>query len=294
MEKPSNFLLDFTLGGFSAGLSKTIVAPIERVKLLLQLQDVAKGMVGKEKYKGMFDCAVQVNKTQGFMSFWRGNTSNVLRYFPSQAINFAVKEQIKPLFAYKGSSFLRKAFNNFMAGGIAGAISLVVVYPLDFIRTRMAADVGKMKSDREFTDIMCVVKKIMQSDGIVGLYRGVTISILFSFLYRAIYFGGFDTGMSYFYPDSKKSNIIYVWALAQTITFIAGYVVYPLDTVRRRLMMQSGRQDTVYKNSFDCFRKIYYEEGGFQAFFKGAGTNAIRGLGGALVLVFFNEGKNAS
>lgn len=286
----NNFLINFTIGGFSAGLSKTIVAPIERVKLLLQLQHVARGLEGKEKYKGIIDCVYKVYKTQGILSFWRGNTSNVLRHFPAQAINFAVKEQIKPLLNCEDSSFIRKAISNFVAGGFAGAFSLSLVYPLDFIRTRMAADVGKAKSEREFAGMSCLVRKIWLSDGITGFYRGISIAIPNSFIYRSLYFGGFDTGLTLF-SDSQLSNVLNIWALAQIITLTAGLIVYPLDTVRRRLMMQSGRQDILYANTRDCFHKIYTTEGGILAFYKGAASNCIRGLGGALVLVFYNKGK---
>lgn len=64
---------------------------------------------------------------------------------------------------------------------------------------------------------------------------------------------------------------------------------YPLDTVRRRLMMQSGRGEVLYNGTLDCFAKIYKNEGGFKPFFKGALSNVFRGIGGALVLVLYDE-----
>jgi len=77
---------------------------------------------------------------------------------------------------------------------------------------------------------------------------------------------------------------------AYVVTALAGMASYPLDTVRRRLMMQSGRGDILYSGTMDCFRKIYANEGGKSAFFKGAGSNLIRILGGSLVLVLYDEG----
>jgi solute carrier family 25 (adenine nucleotide translocator) protein 4/5/6/31 len=68
----------------------------------------------------------------------------------------------------------------------------------------------------------------------------------------------------------------------------AGIASYPLDTVRRRLMMQSGRGDILYSGTIDCFKKIYTNEGP-KAFFKGSLSNVIRGTGGALVLVFYDK-----
>ena len=82
-KKKNNFVKDFFMGGISAAVSKTAVAPIERVKLLLQVQDKIKGITEEEKYKGIVDCFVRVNREQGFVSFWRGNLANVIRYFPT-------------------------------------------------------------------------------------------------------------------------------------------------------------------------------------------------------------------
>lgn len=85
------FVKDFLAGGISAAVSKTVVAPIERVKLLLQVQHISKQIAEKDRYKGIVDCFVRVRKEQGIMSFWRGNLANVIRYFPTQALNFAFK-----------------------------------------------------------------------------------------------------------------------------------------------------------------------------------------------------------
>lgn len=70
------------IGGTSAAVSKTAVAPIERVKLLLQVQDSMK-MSGGVKYTGIGDCFTRVFNEQGFAAFWRGNLANVVRYFPT-------------------------------------------------------------------------------------------------------------------------------------------------------------------------------------------------------------------
>lgn len=77
---PISFLKDFIAGGVSAAVSKTAVAPIERVKLLLQVQHVSKQISVDKRYKGMVDCFVRIPKEQGFLSFWRGNLANVIRY----------------------------------------------------------------------------------------------------------------------------------------------------------------------------------------------------------------------
>jgi len=83
-------------GGVSAAISETAVAPIERVKLLLQVQHVMSKQIPPDKqYKGIVDCFARIPREQGIFSFWRGNFANVIRYFPTQALNFAFKDKYK-------------------------------------------------------------------------------------------------------------------------------------------------------------------------------------------------------
>jgi len=230
---------------------------------------------------------MRVNKEQGFNSFWRGNLANVVRYFPTQALNFSFKDFYKRVFnPYNQKKEPVKFFiGNCASGGAAGATSLCFVYPLDFARTRLAADVGSGQS-REFTGIVNCLTKIAAKDGPQGLYRGFGISVAGIIFYRAAYFGMYDTAKEAFLKDA---NIFFKWMVAQAVTVSAGVISYPLDTVRRRLMMQSGRpvEEMVYKGTMDCFAVIAREEG-VGAFFKGALSNIIRGTGGALVLVFYD------
>lgn len=287
-DQKSNFLIDFALGGVSAAISKTAVAPIERVKLLLQTQDASSQIKGDMKYKGIMDVFIRVPKEEGIGAFWRGNLANVIRYFPTQALNFAFKDTYKKIFCPYDpkKEFWKFFFGNLASGGAAGATSLLFVYPLDFARTRLAADVGKGPGDRQFNGLVDCLGKIYKSDGLYGLYRGFGVSVLGIIVYRACYFGGYDTAKrSLFKSDT---SVIVKFMVAQVITGVSGLVSYPLDTVRRRLMMQSGRADVMYTGTLDCFAKIAKNEGP-KAFFKGALSNIIRGAGGSLVLVLYDE-----
>jgi len=289
---PMSFIQDFVAGGISAAVSKTAVAPIERVKLLLQVQAVSKQLSESQKYKGIVDCFVRIPKEQGFGAFWRGNLANVIRYFPTQALNFAFKDKYKDMFLSgvdKKTQFWRFFAGNLASGGAAGATSLCFVYPLDFARTRLAADVGKGDA-REFTGLGNCLAKVFKSDGLKGLYQGFGVSVQGIIIYRAAFFGLYDTAKGM----TGKTNIFVSWAIAQCVTTVSGIVSYPFDTVRRRLMMQSGRKggDVLYTGTLDCWRKIAAQEGG-GAFFKGAFSNILRGTGGALVLVLYDEIKNS-
>jgi len=271
-------------------VSKTAVAPIERVKLLLQTQDANAKISGEKKYKGIADVFVRVPKEEGVSAFWRGNLANVIRYFPTQALNFAFKDTYKKVFCpfNPKTDFWKFFMGNLASGGAAGATSLTVVYPLDFARTRLAADVGKTSADRQFTGLVDCLTKIHKSDGAKGLYQGFGVSVLGIIAYRACYFGGYDTLKRVLFTAEKKVSILYKFMVAQAVTAVSGLFSYPLDTVRRRLMMQSGRVDKLYNGTFDCVAKIYQKEGG-KAFFKGALSNILRGMGASLVLVLYDE-----
>lgn len=160
-------MVDFLVGGVSAAVSKTVVAPIERVKLLLQVQDANKNIPADQRYNGIGDCFRRVAAEQGIAAFWRGNLANVIRYFPTQALNFACKDFYKKtLCPYNPKTDPGKFFiGNCASGGAAGATSLCFVYPLDFARTRLAADVGSGK-DREFTGLVDCLKKVAQKGGV--------------------------------------------------------------------------------------------------------------------------------
>merc|ERR1719203_1523345 len=133
-------------------------------------------------------------KTEGIYPFWRGNLANVLRYFPTQALNFAFKEQIKATFkTAKDAPQWLKFSTNIASGGFAGTLSLMFVYSLYYARTRLANDAKGKDGKRQFNGLFDVYKKTIASDGIAGLYRGFAISCVGIFIYRGLYFGLYDT-----------------------------------------------------------------------------------------------------
>lgn len=207
-----------------------------------------------------------------------------------QAFNFAFKDTIKGMFPKYNpkTDFWRFFGTNMASGGLAGAGSLLIVYPLDFARTRLAADVGSGKT-REFTGLFDCLSKVAKKGGPMALYQGFGVSVQGIIVYRGAYFGFYDTAKGVLFKDEKKANFFAKWAVAQGVTAAAGVCSYPFDTVRRRLMMQSGGQK-MYDGTMDCWRKIYQQEG-LKAFFKGSLSNVLRGTGGALVLVLYDEIK---
>ncbi len=291
----SDFLVNFIAGGVSGAVAKTCTAPIERVKLLIQTQDANPKIISGEvaRYTGIVDCFTRVASEQGVKAFWRGNATNIIRYFPTQAFNFAFKDSIKALFpkADKNAEFAKFFLINMASGGLAGAGSLCIVYPLDYARTRLASDVGSGKA--QFNGLLDCIKKTVAAGGVGSLYNGIGVSVVGIIPYRGVYFGLFDTLTGY-NPLQKDENSFKragsKFICAQVSAISAGYASYPFDTVRRRLQMQSEKPESewVYKGTADCFAKIMKDEG-TGALFKGAGANALRTVGAAMVLVLYSE-----
>jgi len=290
-----SFVENFFISGAAAVISKTVAAPIERVKLLIQNQaEMLK--VGRldRPYTGVVDCTRRVIATEGVIPLWRGNLANCLRYFPTQALNFAFKDKIRAMFsASKSDPEMTKFAKNIASGGAAGAMSLLFVYSLDYARTRLANDAKSSKKgggERQFNGMVDVYRKTIASDGFAGLYRGFVISCVGIVVYRGFYFGLYDT-INPIFERNKYFGFPFPvfgkFALGYAVTVSAGLISYPLDTVRRRMMMTSG-EAVKYKGSVDCASQILKAEG-VSSFFKGAGANILRGIAGAGVLVGFDE-----
>jgi len=283
------FFENFALSGAAAVVSKTAAAPIERVKLLVQNQDemLKTGRLDKP-YKGVIDCTTRTFRSEGVLPFWRGNMANCIRYFPTQALNFAFKDKVKAAFkSSKTDSYGVKFGKNVASGGAAGAMSLVFVYSLDYCRTRLANDAKSSKKggERQYNGMIDVYKKTLASDGIQGLYRGFVISCVGIIVYRGCYFGFYDTLKPILIGDG--GSFLASFALGYIVTISSGLVSYPVDTIRRRMMMTSG-EAVKYKGSVDCAVQIIKSEG-FMSLMKGAGANILRGVAGAGVLSGFDK-----
>merc|ERR1719153_2030697 len=164
-------------------------------------------------------------------------------------------------------------------------MSLLFVYSLDYCRTRLANDAKGKGGERQFNGLIDVYVKTLKSDGIVGLYRGFVISAVGIFIYRGMYFGMFDTLKPILIGDG--GNVFASFLLGWAVTVTAGLMSYPIDTIRRHMMMTSGGA-VKYKGSIDCAVQIMKNEG-FMSMMKGAGANILRGVAGAGVLAGFDK-----
>ncbi|KAH7529539.1 hypothetical protein JRO89_XSUnG0030900 [Xanthoceras sorbifolium] len=238
------FAIDFLMGGISATVSKTTVAPIERVKLLIQNQDeMLKAGRLSEPYKGIQDCFSRTVKEEGFGSLLRG---------------FSTSRRIMMV---TGSG-------------------LLVTWHL------VAAKKG---GERQFNGLVNVYSKTHKSDGIAWLYRGFNISYVGIIVYRGVYFGMYDSFKPMLLIGKQHDSFFASFALGWVITNGAGLASYPIDTVRRRMMMTSG-ETVKYKSSMDAFSQILKNEG-VKSLFKGADANILHAIAGAGVLASYDKLK---
>lgn len=272
------------------------MAPIEWVKLMLQVQHASKQIVADKQYNGMVDCIVCIPKEQGMLSFWRGNLANIICYFAKQALNFIFKDKYKQVFLGgmdKHMQFWRYFAGNLTSGGVGRATSICFIYPLDFARTGLAASGGKLGIKWECKSLGDCLMKITKSDSLRGLYQGFNLSVLGIIIYRAAYFGVYDTAKD-IPPYPKNTHIMVSWMIVQMVMATAGMVSYPFNSVRQHMMMQSGCKgaDIMYQGTMDCWQKIFKDKGGKT--FKGTWSNILRGNSGAFVLVLYHELKKVT
>ena len=275
----------FVAGGISGAVAKTVTAPLEAIKLKLQYTE--------DDDEGALDCARRILEREGWRGFYRGNLANVLRYFPTQAFNFAFKDKIKRLMPkVDRKKHPWRAFAvNIVSGGIAGAGSLSLVYPLDTARTQLLIctnDDGSPKYANMvdfFRDWNGDVRK---------LYEGYVVSVAGIIPFRAIYFFVNDTlrAILPWIRDEGLKGLVSKFTCAQGAALCAAYASYPFDTVRRRLQVDAQRPlgERRYKGNLDCLKKVYRVEG-VRALFRGAGYNAVRTVTSALALVAYGELK---
>jgi len=292
-----NFLRDLALGGAIGAISKTIMSPVERVKILMQTMDSNPDVIsGKVKpYSSIGDCFARVSAEQGVAAFWRGNLVNCLRYAPQQGSALAFNDFFKSLFPKRDpeKDFLMSTVNNLMAGGMAGATSMVICYPLDFARTRLASDLKAGKP--QFDGILDCIKTTISQQGVTGLYRGTSVSIAGAFVYRAGQLGlyGSVMGLNPYRKDTGLKGFfsaIFIGTLARTVILPFNY---PFDTIRRRLMLESEKPaaERQYKGGIDCAGKILKNEG-LGGMYKGLFPEIFRGFGGVMVVVCYERIKN--
>lgn len=243
-----------------------VVAPLDRLKILSQTRVGA----GASASVGVFDGLINMYRTEGLLSMWRGNLVNVVRIAPYSALQFASYDFAKRILLQRDPSKSMDSklsvWQRLSAGAFAGSIATAVTHPLDVIRLRLAVD-SELKGSAH------AVRSLLAENGARALFQGFVPSILSVAPYIALNFSLFDILKSTVYTSGAPTDFG-VLGLGAIAGALAQTVCYPLDTVRRRLMMPTA---AVQFNSsmVKAFSSIYTKEG-TRAFFRGWSSNTLK------------------
>ena len=194
-------------------------------------------------YAGIYECLKRIITEEGIASLWRGNIASIIRYFPAQALNFAFADTYKSMFAFEKE---RDGYWWWMVGTLAsgaahGVTRLLFLYPLDYVRVRLANDIkDATSSERQYNGLVDVVEKTIASDGVAGLYRGFLPSVIGIVLYRGLWLGIMDIIKPLVLTGALEENFLASFLFSWTVTTTVSLASYPLDTIRSRMMMRSG------------------------------------------------------
>lgn len=276
-----HFLRSFAAGGVAGCCAKTTIAPLDRIKILLQAQNP------HYKHLGVLATFRAVPQKEGFLGLYKGNGAMMVRIFPYGAIQFMAFDKYKKVLSKQIG--ISGHIHRLLAGSMAGMTAVICTYPLDVIRARLAFQVT---GEHRYTGIANAFHTIYLKEGVKkGFYRGLTPTLIGMAPYAGFSFFTFGTlkslGLKQFpeqlgRPSSDNPDVLILkthvnllcggiaGAIAQTIS-------YPLDVARRR--MQLG---TVLPDSDKCsslkktLTYVYTEYGIKKGLYRGLSLNYIR------------------
>jgi len=281
-------ILQMVAGACSGAITKTSTAPLERLKILFQIQGMNPTMPAK--YTSIPQSFVVIFKEEGIKGFYKGNGANVLRVMPVYALKFTFNDVFKDLVRKgKGSDAPLTFMELMQSGTLAGLFQQAVTFPLEFIRTRLSF--GAANQAVAYKGIMDCVRQTIKSEGFFGFYKGFAMTIISGAPYVGLQMTAYELLRRQVLQHTEKADINWWQKLgcgamaglfAQTVTF-------PGDTIRRRMMANgAGGREKFYKHSLDCFLQTTKKEG-YMALFKGWTPNAVRCIPGASIQFFCYE-----
>eukprot|EP00941_MAST-03F_sp_MAST-3F-sp1_P004095 g4095.t1 len=318
MDNVRELLGQLCAGGGASAFGKTVLAPIERVKIILQTQSMVKKSYGHSPFRGLFSSINRVVHEQGFSALWRGNLANCVRIVPTYALRFALFDHFRKLVTPKECRSLKdlSLMRQMSAGALSGATTMLVTYPLDLARTRLAADIrskSEMKgaSGRDAaTTLRGMVLSTFRAEGIVGLYKGLLVSLVEIAPYLAISLGGYEFLKARVLPnlEGKYKYIGQGWLMlgcGWASGLVASLFCYPLDTVKRQLMLdgawvqaKKGKEMTVWSTRYNgrialCIQGLWKQGSskGFPLapFYSGCMINALKSSPAAALTFVAND-----
>jgi hypothetical protein len=266
---------EYLLAGGTAGMvARTCIAPIERIKILFQIQK------GTSNYGQLLG---SVLKKEGPLSMWKGNSAAIIRVIPYTAFQFTAYEQFSMLLAPPNTqqqSNLDKGLRAIMAGSLAGCVACALTYPLDMVRARMALQ-NEGIAATQYRGVFHALRSIAKSEGPRALYRGISPTLGGVAPYTGLKFASYGMAKSVavaLVPGAEKEEDLAAWARAgagAAAGSIALTFVYPFDVVRRRFQTHPGPEP--YADSMvAAFRNIWQQEGVRRGLYRGLSLNYIK------------------
>ncbi|KAJ7969484.1 Mitochondrial carrier protein [Quillaja saponaria] len=273
------FAKELVAGGVAGGIAKTVVAPLDRVKILYQTRR------SEFQSAGLLGSVKKIAKTEGVMGFYRGNGASVARIVPYAALHYMAYEQYRRWIILTFPNVWTGPILDLVAGSFSGGTAVLFTYPLDLIRTKLAYQVvsssklnieGVVNNEQVYRGILDCFSKTYKEGGIRGLYRGVAPTIYGIFPYAGLKF--------YFYEEMKRcvpeenKNSIMVKLLGGSLAGLLGQTLtYPLDVVRRQMQVQNlaVSDSAEMKGTMETLTMIAQKQG-WKQLFSGLSINYIR------------------
>ncbi|XP_065336009.1 solute carrier family 25 member 16-like [Cloeon dipterum] len=277
-------LKSFLAGGIAGMCSKTTVAPLDRIKILLQAHN--------KHYQnlGVFSGLMNIVKTEKFLALYKGNGAQMVRIFPYAATQFTAFEIYKKaLSGYLGAN---SHAGKFLAGSGAGVTAVTLTYPLDTIRARLAFQVT---GEHVYTGIVhtavCIFK---EEGGARALYRGFLPTLCGMVPYAGLSFYCFEhlkfLFMKYIPHLSCDQCSRNTGGLVLTVPAkllcgglagaVAQSISYPLDVTRRRMQLAMMMPETKKfgYGMVQTLTLIYKENGVMRGLYRGMSINYLRAI----------------
>ncbi|CAN8237613.1 unnamed protein product [Cochlearia groenlandica] len=253
----------FFAGAFAGAAAKSVTAPLDRIKLLMQTHGVRAGQQSAKKAIGFIEAITLIGKEEGLKGYWKGNLPQVIRIIPYSAVQLFAYETYKKLF--RGEDGQLSVLGRLGAGACAGMTSTLITYPLDVLRLRLAVEPG-------YRTMSQVALNMLREEGLASFYNGLGPSLLSIAPYIAINFCIFDL-VKKSLPEKYQKKTQASLLTAVVAAAIATGTCYPLDTIRRQMQLKS----TPYKSVFDAFSGIIEREGVI-GLYRGFVPNALKSM----------------
>ncbi|CAL0308852.1 unnamed protein product [Lupinus luteus] len=281
-------------GGVAGGLSRTAVAPLERMKILLQVQNSH-----NIKYNGTIQGLKYIWRTEGFRGLFKGNGTNCARIIPNSAVKFFSYEQASKaiLQVYRQRTGNEDAqltpVLRLGAGSCAGIIAMSATYPMDMVRGRIT--VQTENSPFHYRGMFHALSTILKEEGPRALYKGWLPSVIGVVPYAGLNFAVYEslkdwlvTSNPFGLVQDSELSVVTRLACGAAAGTVGQTVAYPLDVIRRRMQMVgwnhassvvagdgTAKAPLEYTGMVDAFRKtVRYE--GFGALYKGLVPNSVK------------------